>query len=157
MNRCLLALGTFAGGITAAACVGMSAAHADQIVVTLDPTAEDFLTQQSTTPFSDVLSGGTYLNVTDTTLSETGIDLVHGDGNLVLNPFTFAEEGYNLNIDQAVGGFETVIPVGTQVDVMFLATGYTNEFFDFPGVDGALNTLTDTLITPFGDYTLFSF
>jgi hypothetical protein len=153
MNRRLVTLGTFAGGIAAAAVVGMSAAHADDLVYTLG-TGGDFYDQLSTTAFRNVEQGYTYLNVDDTTTGVTTSDGTYAYGNEVLNPFTGAVESFHLS---TYDGSDLGIPDGTQVDQWDFIAGYANQFVDIPGVDGALNTISDTLLTPFGDFTLFSF
>ncbi|MGB3522719.1 MAG: hypothetical protein WBA50_14695, partial [Mycobacterium sp.] len=44
--------------------------------------------------------------------------------------------------------------VGTVYDVMNFGNGFENVYTDIPGADGAANSITDTLSTPFGDFNI---
>jgi hypothetical protein len=44
--------------------------------------------------------------------------------------------------------------VGTVYDVMNFGNGFENIYTDIPGADGATNSITDTLTTPFGDFNI---
>jgi hypothetical protein len=153
MNRRLATFVTLAGGVAAAASIGMSVAQADTYEYTLGPD-QSFYTQLSTTPFSNVESGDSYITVKDLT---TGVSTEYGSygyGNEVLNPFNGSVESWNLTTDYS----NAFVPDGTQIDVMEFGNGFANQFVDAAATTaGAMNTITDTLITPFGDYTLFSF
>jgi len=151
----LAALGTLAGGITAAALISASAAHADVYEYTLDDS--DFYQQASTTPFGNELLGTTYLDIKDVTTGVTTTYGEYGYGNEVLNPLTgtvesFAITTYN-EADNVAG-----IPDGSQIFVTELGGGFANELVNVPAAtQGALDSITDTLVTPYGDLVLLSF
>ncbi|MDT5089765.1 MAG: hypothetical protein QOG47_2472, partial [Mycobacterium sp.] len=46
--------------------------------------------------------------------------------------------------------------VGSVYDALNLGNGYENVYIDIPGVDGANDSVTDTLVTPFGNVNLDS-
>ena len=159
MCRRFLSLGAFVSGIAAATFVGMSAAHADDYIYSLyNP---DFTQEAATMPFQNELLGTSGFDNIDVTTGVESFGYVIGSGNETLNPFTGAVENWDLNIISNLGpadvGTDFGLPVGSQIDVMELGNGFANQFVDAPGLAGAMNTITDTLVTPFGDYTLFSF
>lgn len=65
--------------------------------------------------------------------------------------------GFDITGDSPVaGGSATDLPaIGTTYDVTNFGSGYENVYTDVPGATGA-GTVTDTLVTPFGDYNLSS-
>jgi hypothetical protein len=147
-------LGILAGGITAAALTSASAAYADVYEYTLDDS--DFATQASTTPFGNVVQGDTYLDTTDVTTGQTYTFDEFGYGNEVLNPLTGTVESYAIttyNEADNVGG----IPDGSAIYVSEFGGGFANELVNIPATSaGALDSITDTLVTPYGDFVLFS-
>jgi hypothetical protein len=57
----------------------------------------------------------------------------------------------------ADGGSASDLPtVGSVYDAFNLGNGYENVYTAIPGVDGANDTVTDTLVTPYGDENLSS-
>ncbi len=145
------------------AVVGMSAAQADTYEYTLGPDvyfgplSDPVGGNISTNAFHEVLTGTSYIEAKDIT---TGVSVddytLYGQGTETLNPYTGAVESWNLiETNEDVAG--TGLTVGSQVDVLEFGSGFANQVVDIPGVEGALATITDTLITPFGDLTLFSF
>ncbi|WIM89788.1 hypothetical protein PT015_10380 [Candidatus Mycobacterium wuenschmannii] len=158
MNHRLTTLTTCAGGFAAALLMQMSAAHADDtFIYTLDPGDQVFNTELSTTLFQNILEGHAGIDALDSNINLPYNDFIQGSGVETLNPFTGAVMNWDLVVTDNGGFLATYLPAGSQIDVMELGSGFSNQFVDIPGVAGALNSITDTLITPFGDYTLFSF
>ena len=57
----------------------------------------------------------------------------------------------------AAGGSDSALPtVGSVYDEFNLGNGYENLYTDIPGAAGANDTVTDTLVTPFGNVNLDS-
>jgi hypothetical protein len=57
----------------------------------------------------------------------------------------------------AAGGSDSALPtVGSVYDEFNLGNGYENIYTDIPGAAGANDTVTDTLVTPFGNVNLDS-
>lgn len=163
-------LAGIAAGLATAVTLGISAAQADTYTYTLDPDTGSYFgpidglsgsgLNISTNPFQEVLSGTSYIAAKDVTSGATFNDgELYGQGTETLNPYTGAVESWNLietNPSDGLAG--TGLVLGSQIDVMELGGGFANQVVDIPAtMTGAMNTITDTLITPFGDYTLFSF
>lgn len=90
-----------------------------------------------------------------------------GDGATDLGNVTASENVTNLfggihsteftitDVDPASGASDTDLPaVGTVYDVMNFGNGFQNIYTAVPGVDGADGSITDTLVTPFGDFNI---
>ncbi|MEB3068974.1 hypothetical protein [[Mycobacterium] vasticus] len=61
------------------------------------------------------------------------------------------------DVTAAAGGDATDLPaVGSVYDVFNLGGGFMNIYTAIPGLDGAAGTVTDTFVTPFGDFDLSS-
>jgi hypothetical protein len=136
MNRrgITLSLGAAAGGLLAAFFLPATVASADIDVLftpdtsTFDPTTgtEDWNDIYLLDPSHDVLDGF------------TTNDTVEKFGSIVNN---YA----------VVTGFTSGPQVGSDIDYLQLGGGFGNEFVFEPG---AATSITDLLITPFGDVTL---
>ncbi|BBX47355.1 hypothetical protein GCM10009641_15530 [Mycobacterium cookii] len=108
-----------------------------------DNPGNDFATQSF-----DVLSGGS--SSTELGTITTGEDVTNLLGftntQLVVTGATAAE-----------GGSASDLPtVGSVYDAFNLGHGFENVYTAIPGVDGAKDTVTDTLVTPFGNVNLDS-
>jgi hypothetical protein len=66
--------------------------------------------------------------------------------------------GFTITGDTPVeGGSSADLPaVGTDYDVTSFGTGYENIYTEVPGATAAADTVTDTFVTPFGNYDLSS-
>ncbi|MGV0746776.1 hypothetical protein [Mycolicibacter minnesotensis] len=95
------------------------------------------------------VSSGTGSSATDlgnVTASENVTNLFGGIHN---TEFTITD------VDPASGATASDLPaVGTVYDVMNFGNGFENVYTDIPGADGAANSITDTLSTPFGDFNI---
>lgn len=95
------------------------------------------------------VSSGTGSSATDlgnVTASENVTNLFGGIHN---TEFTITD------VDPASGATASDLPaVGTVYDVMNFGNGFENVYTDIPGADGAANSITDTLTTPFGDFNI---
>ena len=133
-RRVSLSLAAATGGILAAAFLPAAIASADIVDLftpdtsTFDPAtgAEDWNYIFLPDASQDVLDGFTTK------------DTVETFGSIVNNYAT-------------VTGFTTGPEVGSDIDYLQLGGGFANEFVYEPGVSP---TITDLLITPFGDFTL---
>jgi hypothetical protein len=97
----------------------------------------------------DVYSG-TGTSATDIGSISTGEDVtdLFGLSNTELNV---------TGVTPADGGDAASLPtVGSVYDALNLGNGYENVYTAIPGVDGANDTVTDTLVTPFGNVNLDS-
>lgn len=96
----------------------------------------------------DVTSGGgtDATDLGNVTASENVTNLFGGIHN---TEFTITD------LDPASGATASDLPaVGTVYDVMNFGNGFENIYTDIPGADGAANSITDTLVTPFGDFNI---
>jgi hypothetical protein len=97
----------------------------------------------------DVFSG-TGTSATDVGSIATGEDVTD------LLGFTNTEINVT-GVTPADGGDAASLPtVGSVYDALNLGNGYENVYTAIPGVDGANDTVTDTLVTPFGNVNLDS-
>jgi hypothetical protein len=181
-NRLILAGLAATGGLlttaflqvaVAAADVGADGADAFTIgSYTFDPFTSpgvegfDPVAQLSSAPPLLELGGGTALGtalasqdfeVFDPT---TGTDLGSIEGNeTVASLFGLANTEFTVASDTPVaGGTDSLaLPtVGSVYDEFNLGNGYENLYTDIPGAAGAPDTVTDTLVTPFGNVDLDS-
>ena len=97
----------------------------------------------------DVFSG-TGTSATDVGTIATGED--------VTDLFGFTNTEINVTgVTPADGADAASLPtVGSVYDAFNLGNGYENVYTAIPGVDGAADTVTDTLVTPFGNVNLDS-
>jgi hypothetical protein len=108
-----------------------------------DIPADNFATQSF-----DVLSGGS--SGTEIGTITTGED--------VTNLLGLTNTQLIVTGATAVGGGSTsdLPTVGSVYDAFNLGNGYENVYTAIPGLDGAKDTVTDTLVTPFGNVNLDS-
>lgn len=59
-------------------------------------------------------------------------------------------------VSSATGTSSELPPAGSVYDVFNLGDGIENVYTAIPGVSGAADTVTDTLVTPWGDLNLDS-
>jgi hypothetical protein len=108
-----------------------------------------------------VLSGSAYLDAKDVTSGLTFDDHEFlGTGTETLNPFTQTVESLNVlvNYIDPDAGASIGLDNTATVSVTEFGSGFANQLVDvWAAVPGELGSFTDTLITPFGDFTLFSF
>ena len=158
-RRITLTLGAFAGGLLAAAFLPLAPANADTTDIwapdtsTFDPTSAP----QGYPPFVDVLQGTEtwYLTNPPAGFHEflAGVDTQTIIGSFTNDDFldTMGEGGTG-SLSEAAA---TAAPdLYIHIDLANFGGGFENEWMSVPGVDGAAATITDTLITPFGDFTL---
>lgn len=111
----------------------------------------------SAPPFFQVGSGDQSFDVTSGT----------GSGATDLGNVTTSEDVSNLfggihnteftitGVDPASGATAADLPaVGSVFDVANFGNGFQNIYSDIPGADGSANTITDTLVTPLGDFNI---
>ena len=134
-RRVTLTLGAAVGGLLAAAFVPTAVASAD-IDVLFTPDTSTFDPTTGTEDWNDIFLPDPSQDVVD---GFTTTDTVETFGSIVNN--------YAL-----VTGFTSGPQVGSDIDYLQLGGGFGNEFVFEPG---AAVPLTDLLITPFGDLTLF--
>ncbi|MGB8791659.1 MAG: hypothetical protein WCD33_09080 [Mycobacterium sp.] len=89
----------------------------------------------------------------------SGTDLGSIDTNeTVASLFGLTNAEFTVTSDTAAaGGSDSALPtVGSVYDEFNLGNGYENIYTDIPGAAGANDTVTDTLVTPFGNVNLDS-
>jgi hypothetical protein len=131
------------------------------------PGVEGFdpVAQLSSAPPLLELGGGTALGtalasqdfeVYDPTTS-TDLGSISGNETVAIL-FGLTNTEFTVASDTASGGTDSLaLPtVGSVYDEFNLGNGYENLYTAIPGVNGAPDTVTDTLVTPFGDENLSS-
>jgi hypothetical protein len=83
----------------------------------------------------------------------TEVGSIQGDED-VLNLLGMTNTEFT--VSQATGTSADLPTDGTVYDAFNFGDGITNVYTAVPGVDGAPDTVTDTLVTPFGDFNLDS-
>ena len=89
----------------------------------------------------------------------SGTDLGSIDTNeTVASLFGLTNAEFTVTSDTAAaGGSDSDLPtVGSVYDEFNLGNGYENIYTDIPGTAGGTDTVTDTLVTPFGNVNLDS-
>ena len=89
----------------------------------------------------------------------SGTDLGSIEGNeTVTSLFGLTNAEFTVASDSAAaGGSDSALPtVGSVYDVFNLGNGYENVYTAIPGTTGGPDTVTDTLVTPFGNVNLDS-
>src|SRR5271169_6520968 len=89
----------------------------------------------------------------------SGADLGSIDTNeTVASLFGLTNAEFTVTSDTAAaGGSDSALPtVGSVYDEFNLGNGYENLYTDIPGTAGGSDTVTDTLVTPFGNVNLDS-
>ena len=112
------------------------------------------------------LGGGTALGILASLRKDfevfdptSGTDLGSIDTNeTVASLFGLTNAEFTVTSDTAAaGGSDSDLPtVGSVYDEFNLGNGYENIYTDIPGTAGANDTVTDTLVTPFGNVNLDS-
>src|SRR5277367_5950962 len=111
------------------------------------------------------LGGGTALGIPLATQDcevfdpTSGTELGSIDTNeTVASLFGLTNAEFTVTSDTAAaGGSDSALPtVGSVYDEFNLGNGYENLYTDIPGAAGANDTVTDTLVTPFGNVNLDS-
>jgi hypothetical protein len=111
------------------------------------------------------LGGGTALGIPLATQDfevfdpTSGTDLGSIDTNeTVASLFGLTNAEFTVTSDTAAaGGSDSALPtVGSVYDEFNLGNGYENLYTDIPGTAGGSDTVTDTLVTPFGNVNLDS-
>jgi hypothetical protein len=128
----------------------------------ITPTAEGFnpLTAGVGTPnFFETGDGSQNFEVFSTASGSTTPTLdgvavtsenVTSIGNITNTGFTITSEG----IANGQGSFADMPALNSVYDVTNFGSGFENVYADVPGAAGAAGTVTDSFITPFGDYNL---
>ncbi len=88
----------------------------------------------------------------------TGADLGSIEGNeTVASLFGLTNAEFTVESGTAADGATTALPtVGSVYDVFNLGNGYENVYTDLASSTGGADTVSDELITPFGNYNLDS-
>lgn len=156
-RRVTLTLSAVTGGLLAAAFLPMAVAVADEYDLTPDTTT--FIPTTSVTglaPFYTEVTGTESWGITDLTTNSVPAgdgDLFSGsDTETAIGSFTFNDfvgsSGVIEDPSFGIGGD------GLQIDLANFGGGFENELVDVPsGADAS--GVSDLLITPFGDFSLF--
>ncbi|MBS9536075.1 hypothetical protein KIH27_21055 [Mycobacterium sp. M1] len=116
------------------------------------------------TPLSPLFSAPPFFQAGD---GDQTFDLTGGSGGTDLGSVTTSEDVTNLfggihnteftitGVNPAAGETASDLPaMGSVYDVANFGNGYENVYTDIPGADGSANSITDTLVTPFGDVNI---
>ncbi len=139
-SRVTRTVGAAAGGLLAAAFLPMATAFADEY--SIDPESQEVITSVSGMPplYEDTVG-------TEVFGIDTGYDgYFNADGNT----YTTSSGFVNQEIF-ATDGQGTIVPTGSIFDFTNFGGGYENEYSDVVGTQDAI---TDTFITPFGDFNI---
>jgi hypothetical protein len=153
----MFTLGAVAGGLLAAAFLPMAVAVADQYDFTPDTTSFDPTQVEGYPPLINEVTGTDVFNVYDLTSNGTKIqDALAGvDTQTTIGSFTNDDFLDNVGgSDYANGSNQVFIPIDTQIDLANFGGGFENEWIDIPA-GGTDPGMSDLLITPFGDFSLF--
>ncbi|MDQ2628572.1 MAG: hypothetical protein M3Y90_16460 [Actinomycetota bacterium] len=146
---------------------GLSPVNGDGFTIgdtTFNPVQADG--SEGFTPLSPLFSAPPLFQVAE---GDQSFDITSGSGTDAtdLGNVTASENVTNLfggihntqftitDVDPASGASASDLPtVGTVYDVMNFGNGFANIYTDVPGAEGAANSITDTLVTPFGDFDI---
>jgi hypothetical protein len=152
-RRTPLTIAAAAGGLLAAALLPVAVAFADD-VFTLDPQGPEVVTSISGMPPLFQETVGTAVFGADQGNPIT----TFGTFNAVVNTLTTSSGFENQEIVDTggqLGGLS--VPTGSIFDFTNFGGGFENEYSDIDGTVGTMvapNTITDTFITPFGDFNI---
>lgn len=130
---------------------------------TFNPVQDDG--SEGFNPVTTLFSAPPFLQAGD---ADQSFDVTSGTGSDAtdLGTVTTSENVSNLfgvhnteftitDVDPAGGASDSDLPaVGTVYDVANFGNGFENIYTDIPGADGGSGTITDTLVTPFGDFNI---
>jgi hypothetical protein len=158
----LIGLAAATGAVGVAAMVATAAAptaRADDSIYAPDPSTFLSAPEPGYPPLLDVLQGQETWDQTGglpggDTYTFTGLDTHTTFFGAFTNDY-FLTDGYGGIYDPVfVDGGSVFLPEGTQLDVMNYGLGFENLWVDIPAAGADPGSITDTLITPFGDFTL---
>jgi hypothetical protein len=164
-RRITLTPGVIAGGLLAAAFFPMAVAFADDASDSsiFDPLLQEFFgfqrdASQPTTVYSVSGEPPFYQSIHQTEFFGTDSTATLGagsfqvDNEVITDPFGPASA--ELLVTSSEGG-TSAPPVGSVYDVINIGGGFENFYSDLaPTTPGGADTLSDTLVTPFGDIPL---
>jgi hypothetical protein len=151
MNRRItLTVGATAAALLAAAFLSAAVAFADD-TFTLVPDGPEVITSASGyAPFYQDTVGTA---VFDANQGNPFVTL--GEFNAEVNTVTTSWGYENQEIVDTGGQLGGLtVPTGSIFDFTNFGGGFENEYSDIVGTMGAPNTITDTFITPFGDFNI---
>jgi hypothetical protein len=154
MNRRItLTIAAAAGGLLATAFLPVSIAVADD-VFTLQPEMPEVVTSISgDPPFFQETVGTAVIDA-----NQGNPFVTFGTFNAIVNTLTTSSGFENQEIVDTggqLGGLS--VPTGSIFDFTNFGGGFENEYSDIDGTVGTMvapNTITDTFITPFGDFNI---
>jgi hypothetical protein len=127
--------------------------------IVTNPSTEGFnlLNQGTGTPgFFETGSGTQNFEVFSTASGSTTPTEVGSIGTTenVTSLFGITNTGFDVTGGLTSGSLTGLPADGTVYDVTNFGSGFENVYTDIPGAAGAAGTVTDTFVTPFGDYNL---
>jgi hypothetical protein len=154
-SRTTLTLGAVAGSLLAAAFLPMAVAFADEFDFTPDITTFVPKQVEGYPPLINEVTGTENWNIGDATTNTVLFPNVLGGTDTETTIGSFTNDDYLTNIGLvAIGNSSTFeLPSGVQIDLANFGLGFANEWIDVPS--GSESGISDLLITPFGDFTLF--
>jgi hypothetical protein len=154
-RRITLSLGAVTGGLLAAAFLPMAVAVADEYDLTPDTSTFDPTSPvQGFPPYYSEVTGTESWSFTDLTTNSVQVSDVFGGTDKETTIGSFTNNDFSGTSGEIESPGFAVSGGGLDVDLANFGGGYENEFVDVPsGADGA--GLSDLLITPMGDFSLF--
>jgi hypothetical protein len=153
MNRRIRStIGAAAGGILAAAFLPVAVAFADDY--TLVPESQEVDTSVSgLPPLYEVTMGTAQFGA-----ENSALNTIYGVFNADVTTFTTSSGFGNQEIVDTGGQLGGLtVPTGSIFDFTNFGGGFENEYSDIDGTVGTFagpDTITDTFITPFGDFNI---
>jgi hypothetical protein len=159
-SEMLLGLAAAAGAVGVAAMMSTAtaaSARADDSIYVPDPATFNSAPEPGYPPLVDVLQGTETWDQTGNL--PAGITFYDFDGVDTHTTFfgSFTNDYFLTSGFASIGGISSedfILPAGTQIDLMDYGLGFENQWVDIPAVGMDPGSITDTLITPFGDFTL---
>jgi hypothetical protein len=150
MNRRITVTMSAAAGALAVAFLPVAVAFADD-TFTLVPDGPEVITSASGYPpfYQDTV--GTAAFDADQGNPITTLGLFDAEVNTVTTSWGYENQEIVVTGGQ-LGGL--TVPSGSLFDFTNFGGGFGNEYSDIVGTMGAPNTITDMLITPFGDFNI---
>ena len=159
-RRFTLSLGVVGSGVLATAFFQAAVAAADKYDITPDPTsAGPFTAIDGMPPQDQAVAGLQYYNYQDLTTGDTGsfegLSLHDVAASGVTNQEILAlPQALAMQRDALVGG-DNAPAQGSFFDTLNYGNGVENVYTDLAGTGlGSTNTISDTVVTPFGNFTM---
>jgi hypothetical protein len=165
-RRITLTSGVIAGGLLAAAFLPMAVAFADDASDSsiFDPLFQDFFgferdSSQPATVYSVSGEPPIFQSIHETEIFQTASAGTLSAGSFQVDDEVITSAFGPASAELLVTSSDDATsapPVGSVYDVINIGGGFENVYADIPSTPGGTDTLSDTLVTPFGDIPLMT-